>query len=171
MSENSVAILGDLTSLYAARKKHRKAINYNKMDDILKDLMGVSSWNTADFYTLYGRHNDSQTNFLKGLEDMGWEIHKKEPRDIPPNTNLVDYRFDIDIAYQLGLAVDNFDKILVISDSYQLLNAIRNLRDDDSKIEVNLAFFQDALDGRWFNEINENNLVNFINLDNKLYHR
>src|SRR5690606_30827069 len=82
------------------------------------------------------------------------------------------YRFDAKIAYELGGLIENeeFDRIVVISDSYDLASPMIDLAKYD--IEVYLAFFGRQLDFRWnklFREENSN--LKLLNFDELLVER
>lgn len=178
-NDKTVAVIGDLTALYSARSLYRKQINYERLDQALKQQLGVDKFDVSLWYTLFSGKNEAQGSFVQGLKDMGWEIETVEPRDALKRRRHDDqnddrpeltYRFDARIAYQIGLAVGEHSKLLVVSDSFELLGALQELNADDKDIEINLAFFSEAMDGRWWRTLNNRNgFIRFIDLDSELY--
>ena len=171
MSEKKTTlVLGDLTALFSARSKNHKSINYPKLDETLKRVLGVDKYDSNSWFTLYRDDNEKQRSFVDGLRDLGWDVETYSSRDVRRLNDTRDYRFDAQIGYNIGLAVENFDRVVVVSDSYELQPIISNLVEDDPNVEAFLVFFSDSLDGRWWKEINrEDSVVNFIDLEKELY--
>jgi len=169
-TDKTVAVVGDLTALYSARSRDRKQINYEQLDQVLKQQLGVDKFDVSIWYTLFSDQNEGQVYFVQGLKDLGWEIDTMDPREVRRGYRPTDYRFDTRIAYQLGLAVGEHSKILVVSDSFDLLAPLQELHADDQDIDVSLAFFSESLDGRWWRTLHDKNgFIRFIDLDSELY--
>ena len=168
----NVAVYGDLTALYSARSRCRKQINYETLDTVLKSTVGLGpsdSFSMSNFYTLFSDQNEAQVSFVKTLTNLGWDIKTAHPREVHRG-KPTDHRFDADISYDLGLGIEEFDKILIISDSFELARTLGRIRDDDNQCEVHLAFFSEALDSRWWPLISApNSQVKFTDLDVELY--
>lgn len=168
-NEELVSVLGDLTALYAARSR-RKPINYEKMKSILLKSVNVEKFEENHWYTLYSDNNEAQASFVKNLRETGWNIVPKNPRDIKRGLNTRDYRFDSHICYQIGLSVNDLDHIIIVSDSFELYDQIKNAQKVDDNIKFTLAFFGENLDGRWHKVLNDpDNSINWIDLDEVLY--
>lgn len=171
MSNNkTTAVFGDLTALYAVRSRLRKTINYKRLNDVLLEEMGITTWDVNKWYTLFADNNEGQVSFVEGLRDIGWDIETLNNRETRRVNRPTDYRFDTRIAYQLGASVETVDRVLVVSDSFEIIHAMKDLQQDDLNIEVYLAFFSDALDGRWWKVIHDpKSNIRFIDLEDKLY--
>jgi hypothetical protein len=92
--------------------------------------------------------------------------HPREVRRGKPT----DHRFDADIGYDIGLGIEEFNKILIVSDSFELSRLLSRLQDDDNSCEVHLAFFSEALDPRWWPIIRDpKSRICFTDLDVELY--
>jgi hypothetical protein len=168
-SEKTTLVLGDLTALFAIRSMYRKSINYQKLDSALKRVLEASAFDTNIWYTLFRQDNDKQASFIQGLRDIGWDIETVASREVKRLPDTRNYRFDSRIAYQIGLACESYDRIVVVSDSYELHAPLMQLLEDDPNIEIGLAFFSDALDGRWWKAIrSEGSRISFIDLDEEL---
>lgn len=179
-NNNSTAVIGDLTALYSARCLHRKQINYERLDEVLKRTLGTDKLNLSVWFTLFSSQNEGQVSFVQGLKNMGWDIDTVEPRDVLKWRRREDtrnderpeltYRFNTQVAYQIGLAVGEHNKLLVVSDSFDLLAPLRELHADDPDTEISLAFFSEAMDSRWWRTLNDKNgFIKFIDLDTELY--
>jgi len=167
--ERTTLVLGDLTALFAARSLYHKSINYARLDEVLKRVLGVEEYDANLWFTLFRQDNEKQASFIQGLRELGWDIETVSARDVKHMNDTRFYRFDARIAYNLGLAVEAYDRVVVVSDSYELHSPITRLHDDDPKIETHLAFFSDALDGRWWKEIRrENSRLHLIDLEEEL---
>lgn len=163
----TTTVFGDLTALYSARSRHRKPINYELLDSILKESMGVKTFDENYFYTLFSDQNEKQVSFIAGLKKLEWNVQTMNPRDVPRGLNWQSYRFDAQIAYQLGLGVE---RALLVTDSFDLLPVIEAALREDKDTEISLAFFSESLDGKWWKKINgADSIINFIDLDEKLY--
>lgn len=169
-NDKTTAVFGDLTALYATRSRLRKTINYKRLDEVLRETMQVDKWDVNAWYTLFADNNDGQVSFVEGLRELGWDVETLSSREVRRVSRPTDYRFDARIAYQLGACQGEVDNVLVVSDSFELMHAIRDLQEDDTEINVSLAFFSDAIDGRWWKVINDpKSPIKFIDLEDKLY--
>jgi hypothetical protein len=172
MERQNVAVYGDLTALYAARSIYRKLINYETLDTVLKaavNLQPEDSFDVSNFYTLFSNQNEKQVSFVNTLKDLGWGVTTAHPREVKRG-KPVDHRFDTDIGYDIGFGIEEFNKILIVSDSFELARTLNRFQDDDSQCQINLAFFSEALDPRWWPIIRDTNSpINFIDLDVELY--
>jgi hypothetical protein len=131
--------------------------------------MGVSSFDANIWFTLFRQDNEKQASFIQGLRDIGWVIETVPSREVKRMQDTRDYRFDSRIAYSLGNACETYDRVVVVSDSYELFAPICALQDDDAEIETFLAFFPEALDGRWWRELrNNDSKLSFIDLELEL---
>ena len=165
----TVAVLGDLTALFSARSQ-RRSINYEKLGEVLKVAMGVDGFDQNNWFTLFSPGNEGQVSFVNGLRELGWNVETKNPRDVRRGMQTKDYRFNSRITYKLGIAAHDADRVLVVSDDYDLVDTIQDLQKDDPEVEVTLAFFGSALDGRWHKFLGSSDCpVNFIDLDDELY--
>ena len=169
----NVAIFGDLTALYNVRASMHKNINYNLLDKALKDEYGVANFSCAKWYTLFHPDNVKQGQFVKTLESLKWEVQTKRPseirRSIDPECNPhKDYRFDSEIAYDIGesTADDQYSDIVIVSDSFELLKPLKRATKYIDSISV--AFFADAMERRWWRELNDSG-INFLDLSELMY--
>lgn len=177
MEKKGIAVIGDLTALFFAKEQRKGRIDYRLLNDKLLETFGVEEFDLVQFFTLYHKSNAKQTKFLDFLQkELKWDIERIQPSEVrrtesepePP----VYYRFDAKIAYELGSLLENedFDKIVVISDSYDLASPMIDLA--KFEIDVYLAFFGRQLDFRWnklFREESSN--VKLLNLDELLSER
>lgn len=169
MKQNRVAVIGDLTALYNARTELKKNINYHLLDKAIKEHFGVQSLAKSKWYTLFHPENKPQVDFVKMLETTcNWEICTKRPaevRRVDSSSNPhKDYRFDAQIAYDIGSATgEEYDSIVVVSDSIELLKPLKDAANfiDDT---VELVFFADAMDRRWWRGLKESD-VKFTDLN------
>lgn len=172
MKKSSVGILGDLTALFAARSFLKKNINYMKLNEQLKEYLGVENFGMTKFFTLYHPNNEKQVEFLKFLkEELNWEVITTTPLEIKQTQDYRNYRFDVPIAYHLGVesVSDEFDKLVVISDSIELVKSMKEAAYDIPG-GVYLAFYSEALDRRWVKMFaGENSKLKFIDLDELEY--
>ena len=170
MDDRTTLVLGDLTALYAARSIYHKSINYSQLDEALKRVLGIESYDSNIWFTLFRQDNEKQVSFVQGLRDLDWDIETVSTREIKRMSDPRQYRFDARIAYHLGLAVEGYDRVVVVSDSYELHPALVRLHEDDVKIDTYLAFFSDALDGRWWKEIRrDGSRLHLIDLEEELH--
>ena len=173
MKQKKVAVFGDLTALYDAKTELKKNINYLVLDKAIKDHFGVNTLACAKFFTLFHPENQSQVDFVKHIEvNINWEVVTKRPSEIRRIVNNVNankhYRFDAQIAYEIGAATgEDYDQIVVVSDSIEL---IKPLTDAAKYIEggVNVAFFSDAMDHRWWRALKDSG-INFFDLGEIMY--
>lgn len=168
-----VAVFGDLTALYTARTELKKNINYLLVDKAIKEKFGVKTLSCSKWYTLFHPQNQPQVDFVKMLEtDLNWEVITKRPSEVrrsSANSNPHnDYRFDAQIAYNIGGATgEDYDTIVVVSDSIELLKPLKDAVEFfDGKIYI--AFFGDAMDRRWWNGLN-NSRVEFLELGSMIH--
>ncbi|HUS89511.1 MAG TPA: hypothetical protein VMW91_09125 [Desulfosporosinus sp.] len=169
-NDRTTLVLGDLTALFAARSFYQKSINYAKLDETLKRVLGVEEFDVNIWYTLFRQDNEKQASFIQGLRDLGWDIDTVSTRDVQRMNDPRNYRFDTRIAYNLGLAVEAYDRVVVVTDSFELYPAFMSLHDDDPNIDTYLAFFSDALDGRWWKEIRrDDSRLHLIDLEEELH--
>jgi len=168
----SVAVYGDLTALFAARSRCRKQINYETLDHVLKAAVGLKpeeNFDLSAFYTLFSSQNEKQVSFVKTVQDLGWSVNTAHPREVRRG-KPTDHRFDADISYDIGLGIEEFNKILIVSDSFELARPLERLQDDDNSCEVHLAFFSEALDSRWWPLLRDtDSRIHFTDLDVELY--
>ncbi len=171
MKNQTVAVYGDLTALYYARAEYGKTINYEALDRILKATAGfdpTGRFNHTSFYTLFSDQNDKQVNFVKTLDELGWKVHTVHPRQVCRG-RPTDHRFNANIGFDIGLGVGEYDKIIVVSDSWDLSGPIDRLIAEED-CQVSLVFFSEALDSRWWPKIrNQDSKINFVDLDVELY--
>lgn len=173
MKQKKVAVFGDLTALYDAKTELKKNINYLFLDKAIKDHFGVTTLSCAKFYTLFHPENQSQVDFVKHIEvNVNWQVITKRPSEIRRTTNSgnphKNYRFDAQIAYDIGAATgEDYNSIVVVSDSVEL---IKPLLDAAKYIEgdVNVAFFSDAMDHRWWKALKDSG-INFFDLGEIMY--
>ena len=66
-TDKTVAVVGDLTALYSARSRDRKQINYEQLDQVLKQQLGVDKFDVSIWYTLFSDQNEGQVSFVQGL--------------------------------------------------------------------------------------------------------
>jgi len=169
----NVAVYGDLTALYDTRERHRKPINYATLDTVLKATVGLrpdESFDVTSFFTIFSSQNDKQVSFVKTLRELQWEVETTHPREIRKGMRPTDHRFTADIGYELGLGVDQFNKVLIVSDSFELARPILRFADEDKECEVHLAFFSESLDSRWWPLIRSaDSCIKFTDLDTELY--
>lgn len=168
-TNKKVAVYGDLTALYSARASFNKNINYNLLDLAIKKYSNVTNLACKNWYTLFHPENESQVDFVKMLEaNFGWNVITKRPSEIrrtnstSPNT---DYRFDVPIAYNIGEATSEYDEIVVISDSIELLQPLKLATEF---VKVTLSFFNDAMDRRWWRPLQQTK-INFVDLSDLIY--
>jgi hypothetical protein len=165
-----ISVFGDLTALFNARSTLRKSINYQLLDSNLKKELGVKEWDINLWFTLFNETNEGQVAFLDSLENIGWNIEKESSKNVKPIGRPTDHRFVSEISYHIGLSVGAADEVLIISDSFELYGAIKELNKSADEIKVSLAFFSDGLDNRWWQVLNsKNNIINFIDLNTILY--
>ena len=168
MNQKKVAVFGDLTALYSARSLLKKNINYNHVDSAIKKMFGVNKLEAANWYTLFHPENKSQVDFVKTLEALDWNVKTKRPSEVrrssSNNNPHTDYRFDAQIAYNIGEATGEYDEIIVVSDSLELLQP---LKEATSFIKVTLSFFKDAMDRRWIRPLEESK-IQFVDLGRML---
>jgi len=168
-NDRTTLVIGDLTALFAARSIYHKSINYSQLDECLKRVLSVDNYDSNTWYTLFRPDNEKQVSFVEGLRDMGWNVETVNTREVRRMSDPKYYRFDARIAYDLGLAVEGYDRVVVVSDSYELSPALVRLQEDDPKLITYLAFFSDVLDGRWWKEIRkDNSKLHFIDLEEEL---
>jgi len=169
----TISVFGDLTALYAARSgcnpgRVRRSINYSQLNSGLLQAMNVEKWDSNVWYTLYSAKNPEQESFVKGLEELGWNVNKSQSRDVRYQEHTVDYRFDAQIAYQL--ATSDSDTIVIVSDSLDMLPVIKAAKADDPDLNITLAFFSETMDRGWWKALkDENRCFDFIELDDVLY--
>src|SRR6266581_4339405 len=179
MNQKKIAVFGDLTALYDAKSEFKKNINYSLLDKSIKDYFAVKSLSCARFYTLYHPENQSQVDFVKMLETtVNWEVVTKRPSEVRRVSNTgnphKNYRFDAQIAYNIGECTgEDYDSITVITDSIELLRPLVEAKkyignENSSNNTVNVAFFSDAMDHRWWRGLKESN-INFIDLGEIMY--
>lgn len=171
MEKQNVAVYGDLTALFSARSKLRKQINYENLDKVLKKVVGLEedeSYDLNSFYTLFDSQNEKQVSFVNGLRELGWNVSTTNSRDIRRGLHPTRHRFDADIAYDIGLNIESFNKILVVSDSFDLLRTLDRYHDDAVDCEINMTFFLDALDMRWWPKISGDSYIKFTDLNTEL---
>lgn len=168
MKKESVGILGDLTALFAARSFLKKNINYIKLNENLKSVLETDHFGMNKFFTLYHPNNEKQAEFLNFLrQELEWEIDTTTPLEIRQSQDYKQYRFDVPIAYHLGIesVADEFDKIVVISDSIELMKPMKEASHDIPG-GVYLAFYSEALDRRWWKMLmDKDSKIKFIDLD------
>lgn len=170
MAKNEpVAVLADLTALFSCRTKYRKHIDYQKLDNTLKNIFNVKEFAQATSFTLYHKGNAKQQDFIQFLKTtLNWEVETVQPNEIRRGDYL-DYRFDVPIAYELGSLVqqDDIQRVVVISDSYELL---RPMHDAAQYLDsVSLAFFSEALDPRWHKVVHDSSSdIKLIDFDIEL---
>ena len=170
MNNKTTAIFGDLTALFNARSRFRKTINYKLLDEVLRKNSDIEKWDVNRWYTIFSDNNKAQASFIEGLKSLGWDVETLKSKNVHKFNKHSDYRFDSRICYQLGTCSGEIDNIVVVSDSFDLYYSIKDLKEDDCDINVSLAFFGDALDGRWWKVLNkEDSVVNFVDLDDLLY--
>lgn len=179
----NVAVFGDLTALFQVRNIIKTNINYYQIDKSIKNYFGVDKFALNKFYTLFVPENEGQVKFVSGLEQtLDWNIQTKRPSEIRRIVENLDvknevntilhrqYRFDAEIAYDISEATaeDEIDTIVVISDSIELLNPLKRCQ---SWIKnVNLAFFGNTIDQRWWKHLEGDSGINFLDLKD-LMHR
>lgn len=172
MERQSVAVYGDLTALFSARKRCRKQINYETLDHVLKVSQGLKpedSFDLNSFYTVFSPMNEEQVSFVKTIQGLGWNVTTSHPREVRRG-NPTDHRFNADIGYDIGLGIEEFNKIVIVSDSFELARPLERLQDDDNGCQVHLAFFSEALDPRWWPILrNTESRIKFTDLDVELY--
>lgn len=170
MKQKNNCVFGDLTSLYSARSLDRKSINYEKLNSVILNHFNISSFKEISdnkFYTLFSDNNEKQINFVNGISKFGWSVETMNPREIPRHMKWHDYRFDARIAYQLAFSAD---KIMVLSDSFELYYPLKCLNKEEPKCELTLAFFSSSLDPRWKKVINsDDSFIKFLDLEKELY--
>lgn len=159
--EKMTCVFGDLTALYNARLNDRKQINYKLLDSLLKKELEVESFDESFFYTIYSEQNEKQVSFVKGLKELGWNVETINPRDIPRDVPWSKHRFDTRITYEMSFGGD---KLLLLTDSFELYPIIEKIKQEKPDTEVYLAFFASSLDNRWWKVLN-NGMVNFVDLD------
>lgn len=180
--QNKVAVFGDLTALFQIRKVIKANINYYQIDKAIKKHFNVEKFTTNKFYTLFVPENEGQVKFVAGLEkNLGWKIETKRPSEIRRIVDSDDhngelnalshrqYRFDAEIAYDLAEATaeDEIDTVVVISDSIELLNPLKRCQTWIKN--VNLAFFADTIDSRWWKNFGKDSAINFMDLRELMY--
>lgn len=172
MKQKKIAVIGDLTALYNARNELNKNINYLALDRAIKEHFEVQSLSKCLWFTLFHPENQKQVDFVKMLEtECNWEVCTKRPsevRRVGNNNPHKDYRFDAQIAYAIGAATgEEFDSIVVISDSIELLKPLKDATDFvDGSVE--LLFYGPAMDRRWWRGL-PNSGIKFTDLDDLLY--
>lgn len=167
--KSNVIVLADLTALFSIRASYRKNIDYKAIDQFIKDKMNTSSISDESiFYTLYHPGNEKQNNFIKFLKsELGWNVEGVKTSDIRRDVNYQQYRFDAKISYELGLLFrpETETRILVISDSFELATPMIEVAGEHNT-EVQLGFFSDALDGRWYKVLqNPANRISFLDFE------
>jgi len=167
--DTNVIVLADLTALFSTRERFRKNINYKAVDEFIKTKMNIKNINDDSvFFTLYHPGNEKQNNFIKFLKsELNWNVEGIKTFDIRKGIEYQQYRFDTQIAYELGLLFrpEEPTRILVISDSFELAKPMIEVAGEHNT-EVTLGFFSDALDGRWYKILqNPENKINFLDFE------
>jgi hypothetical protein len=164
------AVFGDLTALFSARSRYRKPINYGLLGQVLKNELGVEKFDYNIWFTLFSDQNEGQKKFVQAIKDLGWSVEPVRPNSVRRD-KPTDYRFDTRIAYEVGVSLDAYDKILIVSDSFELsAPLLRFVEESEDPVEVYLAFFSEHIDGRWWKILQDpTSKIKFIDLDRKLY--
>lgn len=161
---DKVAIFGDLTALYSCRTRFRRGINYAELFSSLKNHFAVDDFDDQVWYSLFAEGNEKQKSFVDGLTEGGWKVSTAAPNEVRRLRDSKDYRFDSRIGFDMGLAVDQFENVVIVSDSFDLIEPLRRFHKEDPDTRLHLAFYRRGLDPRWKNHLNEG-FVNFIDLD------
>jgi hypothetical protein len=171
-NNKTVAVYGDLTALYSARQNFNKMINYPRLDAAIKEFVGLGpedKFTTSAFYTLFSDKKPAQVSFVTNLRSMGWNVKTVHPWEAG-NCRPIDFRFSPDIAYALGTTVANFDRVLVISDAFDLVRPMNCFFNDDAECDIHLAFFGEAMDPKWRSVLRDPDCgITFHDLDVALY--
>lgn len=178
----NVAVYGDLTALFQTRNAIKTNINYYQIDKSIKKYFDIDQFSTNKFYTLYVPENEGQVKFVSGLKkNLGWNIETRRPSEVRRIVDSADvknelnaishrqYRFDAEIAYDLAEATaeDEIDTVVVISDSIELLNPLKRCQ---SWIKnINLAFFGDVLDSRWWKHLGDKSGIHFLDIRDLMF--
>ncbi len=170
-----VVVLADLTALFFTREKYRKNIDYKAIDTWLKKVMNTDKLSdVSKFFTLFNSNNQKQTDFIQFLKtQLGWDVVGVKTSEIRSGIDFKHYRFDSRIAFELGYLLADSDAdqtdVVVISDSFELLSSMSELTKFED-INVHLAFFSDALDGKWWKILNdEQNKIKFLDFEKISY--
>src|SRR5208337_2857571 len=170
MTENNVKtteVLADLTALYDSRKRtvNRKKIDYSRLGELLLEYTGlkdVKEFQALRGYTLYSEKNQEQVDFVSTLrKSLGWtvitfagyEVDLLAEYDLPYSA----YRFSSQISYDLG-SIDA-DKVIVISDSFDLYHSMERLHEEVPGIEIVLAYFSDHLRDNWHQKLHSDSFI------------
>jgi len=159
----SAAVIGDLTSLYFASRTHGNTIDYAKVDQHLKDCAEVDDWDFTMWFTLFDPKNREQRTFINFLrKELDWNVDTNLVYDLVDEDGPEKYRFDSQISFTVGRISQEFDKIVVVSGSYNIAEPLLELSERGKKVSV--AFYNDLMDPRWFRRLFYNERVDFIDL-------
>jgi hypothetical protein len=162
--QKTTALLGDLTAVFSARSRYRKSINYERLNTNLKQKLEVETWDDTQLFTLFKADNEKQTSFVNTLKEIGWNVCTEAQRNVRRVDDPRFYRFDARMSAEIVLSES--DRVVVMSDSFELFPVVQQLHDMSPDVEVVLAFFADAVDTRWWKEINKNDsYITFVDLD------
>lgn len=152
----------DGSALFFAGTKIGKKINYKN----LKTELNIT---TGHFFSAIDEENSKQQDFLRMISSAGFKDYHTSPYHARLCSHLWEVscdviRFSTWISFALGRIKDRSEKIVVISDCFDLhAPIIESCRDG---FTVELAFIKSALDPRWHKLIMANE-VKFIDLTNR----
>lgn len=176
-NEKDTALLIDGTALYLCSKDKLERLDYVAFDQELKDRANVNEFDPVISFTTYDPSNIGQTKFHDFVRArLRWEIEAKTVHEAWPlarsgifsqdekRNELI--RFDSSIAFAIGRLLDRRNRIVVVTDSYNLSPILTTCARCNPNTEIVLAFFGKKLDSRW-NAILENdeNQIEFWDLD------
>jgi len=154
------ALLSDGSALYYTSRLvgDNRPLNYRRLDERIKQDIGLESIDFARFYTAFDPANEGQGKFLSFIEhEMRWELEAVPVGEaiVTPatfttyqsNEPRAYIRFDASISFGLGRLASVYSKVVVISDSYALARPI--LQTIARGTSVTLVFFRQCLDPRW----------------------
>ena len=162
--QKTTSLIGDLTSVFSARSRFRKSINYEALNNNLKNSLGITAYDDTVFFTLFKPDNEKQASFVKTLTDIGWDVVPEFQRNVRKVEDPRQYRFDARMASEIALSES--DRVIVISDSFELAPVMKQVKDISPDVDLFVAFFSEALDNRWWKLFNSDDpFVKFIDLD------
>lgn len=161
------ALIGDLTFMFFANKILGQKLNYPLLDRALKWKFGLDKFDVSEHYTLFDETNSAQKHFVDVIEKLDWNVNKvslsemlsKQDYD-SGNTriNLPSVRFTTDLMMWLGMAVNNYDRVFVITDAWVgLFRGALKILEQDPDLEINILTYQDdqIVDTRYFSNSNK----------------
>ena len=158
------ALLADLSRTFFALRRLDVRLDY---ESTVVALQGDGPpFSPLTGYTVFDPSNEAQSRLHARLEQSGWYLATERPnhvrlvngtvseneskpdekRPIVPLEHNV--RFDADISFALARLAGVSPRVVVMSDSYALSGPVLQTIDRGTRVEI--AFFEDELDSRWW---------------------